>query len=155
MRCPYCGSDTDRVVDTRSRNKGRMIRRRRQCLDCNRRFTTVEAFEDEALYVIKSDGRSEPYARDKLLKGIQIACIKRPVTLEQMETIIDQVESEINAQFIKEIQSRQIGELVMNQLRLLDEVAYVRFASVYRQFQDTAEFERELKQLKTKRQKSK
>jgi len=150
MRCPYCGQDTDRVVDTRSRNGGRSIRRRRLCLKCGRRFITVEEIENKALFVIKSDGRCEPYDRKKLMKGIQIACIKRPVTLEQIEEVVEKIETEIESDFVKEIESRKIGELVTKFLRRLDEVAYVRFASVYRKFEDKEEFLKELKHLKTK-----
>lgn len=148
MRCPYCGQDTDRVVDTRPRNDGRVIRRRRLCLKCERRFITVEEIEDKALYVIKSDGRSEPYVRKKLMKGIQIACIKRPVGIAQIESIVEKIESKIDSKFVKEIESRKIGALVSRFLRQLDEVAYVRFTSVYRKFKDKEEFLKELNKLK-------
>lgn len=151
MRCPYCGQNEDKVVDTRPRDDGQIIRRRRRCLKCGRRFVTVEEIEDKALSVIKSDGRSEPYDRKKLMKGIQIACIKRPVTIEQIESIVEKIESEIGSEFIKEIESRKIGEIVTKFLRQLDEVAYVRFASVYRKFKDKEEFLKELKDLKTKK----
>ncbi|MFH1943600.1 MAG: transcriptional regulator NrdR [bacterium] len=151
MRCPYCGQNEDKVVDTRPRDDGQIIRRRRRCLKCGRRFVTVEEIEDKALSVIKSDGRSEPYDRKKLMKGIQIACIKRPVTVEQIESIVEKIESEIGSEFIKEIESRKIGEIVTKFLRQLDEVAYVRFASVYRKFKDKEEFLKELKDLKTKK----
>lgn len=148
MKCPFCGKDSDRVVDSRSRNEGRMIRRRRLCLECGRRFVTVEEIEDKALYVVKADGRREPFDRKKCMKGIQIACIKRPVSIEQIETVVEKIESEIESMMVREIQSRQIGELVSQHLRVLDEVAYVRFTSVYRKFQDKEEFLKELKQLK-------
>ena len=148
MRCPFCGKDDDRVVDSRSRKDGKIIRRRRLCQKCGRRFITVEEIEDKALYVIKSDGRRELYDRKKLLKGIQIACIKRPVTYDQIETIVFKIESEIEANFIKEVASRRIGELVSKFLRELDEVAYVRFTSVYRKFKDKEEFLKELRELK-------
>jgi transcriptional repressor NrdR len=151
MRCPYCGQNEDKVVDTRPRDDGQIIRRRRLCLKCGRRFVTVEEIEDKALSVIKSDGRSESYDRKKLMRGIQIACIKRPVTLEQIESIVEKIESEIVSEFIKEIESRKIGEIVTKFLRQLDEVAYVRFASVYRKFKDKDEFLKELKELKTKK----
>lgn len=148
MRCPYCGNDEDKVVDTRSRNDSKAIRRRRLCLKCGRRFITIEEIEDKTVYVIKSDGRREPYIRNKLMKGIQIACTKRPISIDQIESIIDNIESEIFSGFVKEIKSRHIGELVSRYLRQLDEVAYVRFASVYRKFKDKEEFLKELKNLK-------
>lgn len=153
MRCPYCGKDSDRVVDTRSRNEGRIVRRRRLCQHCERRFITVEEIEDKELYVVKSDGRTEPYDRKKLLKGIQIACIKRPVTNEKIEAIVDRIEMEIESDFLKEIETRQIGERVMALLRRLDEIAYVRFASVYRKFEDKEEFLETLKHLRSKKRK--
>ena len=148
MRCPYCGQDNDKVLDTRSRNDGKAIRRRRLCSECGRRFTTIETIEDKTLYVIKSDGRREAYDGNKLLKGIQLACIKRPISIVQIEQFVADVEAEIESDFVKEVESRKIGELVSNALRLLDEVAYVRFASVYRKFEDKNEFLKELKDLK-------
>ncbi len=148
MRCPFCGKDEDKVVDSRSRNEGRAIRRRRQCLQCGRRFITIEEIEDKTLYVIKSDGRREDYDRKKLMRGIQIACNKRPIPIEEIDRIVEKVEAEIESNFVKEIESRKIGELVSKLLRKLDEVAYVRFASVYRNFQDKDEFLKELKKLK-------
>ena len=148
MRCPYCGKDEDRVVDSRSREDGRVIRRRRQCLKCGRRFITRENIEDKTIYVIKSDGRRENYDRMKLTRGIQIACNKRPVSIEQIDKIIENIETEIQSDFVKEIESRNIGELVSMSLRQIDEVAYVRFASVYRKFQDKEEFLKELNKLK-------
>ena len=147
MICPYCGKDSDRVVDTRSRNEGRIVRRRRLCQHCDRRFITVEEIEDKGLYVVKSDGRTEPYDRRKLTKGIQIACIKRPVTNEQIEDIVHKIETEIESDFLKEIETREIGERLMKCLRKLDEVAYVRFASVYLDFKSAEEFMQELNQL--------
>ena len=148
MRCPYCGHNQNRVVDTRSRNNGKAIRRRRLCLTCERRFITVEEIEDKSLYIIKSDGRRELYDRNKLTKGIQISCSKRPVSIHQIETIVEKIESEIESDFEKEIESQKIRELVIHFLRQLDEIAYVRFASVYRKFEDKKEFLRELKKLK-------
>jgi len=148
MRCPYCGQDHDKVVDSRSRNEGRIIRRRRLCLNCDRRFITREEIEDKTIYVVKSDGRRELYNQKKLLKGIQIACSKRPISLDEMEDIINRIEREIESDFVKEIETSRIGEMVSKSLRKLDEVAYVRFASVYRKFEDKEEFIRELKQLK-------
>lgn len=148
MRCPYCGHNQNRVVDTRSRNNGKAIRRRRLCLACERRFITVEEIEDKSLYIIKSDGRRELYDRNKLTNGIQISCSKRPVSINQIETIVEKIESEIESNFVKEIESQKIGELVIYFLRQLDEIAYVRFASVYRKFEDKKEFLKELKKLK-------
>ena len=148
MRCPFCGKDEDKVVDSRSRNDGRVIRRRRQCLRCGRRFITIEEIEDKTLYVIKSDGRREDYDRKKLRQGIQIACNKRPIPIEEIDKIVERVEAEIESDFVKEIETRKIGELVSKLLKKLDEVAYVRFASVYRNFQDKDEFLKELRKLK-------
>ncbi|MCJ7697500.1 MAG: transcriptional regulator NrdR [Thermoplasmata archaeon] len=148
MKCPYCGHNQDRVVDTRSRNNGKVTRRRRLCLVCKRRFITVEEIEDKSVYVIKFDGRRELYNRDKLTRGIQISCSKRPVSISQIETIVDKIEREIESHFIKEIESQKIGERVIHYLRQLDEIAYVRFASVYRKFEDKKEFLSELKKLK-------
>ncbi len=149
MQCPFCGMDQDKVVDTRSRNNGRVIRRRRLCEHCGRRFITVEEIENKTLAVVKSDNRREPFDRHKLLEGIQIACNKRPVSIDQIEKLVERVESEIESEFVREVESRQIGELVIRHLRELDEVAYVRFASVYRNFKDKEEFLRELNQLKS------
>jgi transcriptional repressor NrdR len=146
MRCPACGTDEDRVVDTRSRNDGKSVRRKRFCLKCGRRFFTVEEIEDKTLSVIKRDGRRELYDRKKLVRSIQIACTKRPVPVDAIETIADDIESGMD--FVHEIDSQKIGEKVIGALRLLDEVAYVRFASVYRNFRDKDEFLRELNQLK-------
>jgi len=149
MRCPYCGKDEDKVVDSRPRDDGRAIRRRRSCLECGRRFTTIEEIEDKALYVIKNDGRREIFQRGKLMKGIQIACTKRPVSIEEIELLVEKIEVDLENAFVKEIESRKIGEMVAQALRKLDEVAYVRFASVYRNFKDKDEFLQELKELKT------
>ena len=154
MRCPYCGNDSDRVVDSRSRNEGRVIRRRRLCNICDKRFITVEEIEQKTVWVSKSDGRREPYDRKKLQRGIEIACIKRPVSTEQIESLVEKIESEIDANFKREIQSREIGEMVSRALRTLDEVAYVRFASVYRQFEDKEEFIRELRELDSQDEKT-
>ena len=147
MRCPYCGTDDDKVVDSRSRDEGRLIRRRRVCLQCGRRFSTLEEIEDKTLYVIKSDGRREEFDRRKLMRGIQIACSKRPVSIEALENLVARVEMEIEAQHAREVRSRDIGERVSRHLRAIDEVAFVRFASVYRNFKDKEEFLRELNQL--------
>ena len=148
MKCPYCGQDEDKVVDTRSRDDGKAIRRRRLCLECERRFITIEEIEDKTISVIKADNRREPYDRKKIMRGIQIACIKRPVPIEQIEELVLKIETDIQSDFIKEVESRKIGELISKYLRELDEIAYVRFASVYRKFEDKEEFLKELKQLK-------
>jgi len=147
VRCPFCGIDQDRVVDTRSREDGRVIRRRRLCENCDRRFITVEEIENKTLTIIKSDNRREAFDRNKLLRGVQIACIKRPVSIEQIEKLVDKVKVELESEFVKEVPSRRVGELVIQYLRELDEVAYVRFASVYRNFKDKEEFVHELNQL--------
>jgi transcriptional repressor NrdR len=146
MRCPACGADEDRVVDTRSRNDGKSVRRKRLCLRCGRRFFTVEEIEDKSVSVIKRDGRREPYDRKKLVLSIQLACTKRPVPVDAIESLVEDIESEMD--FVHEIDSRKIGEKVIGALRQLDEVAYVRFASVYRNFRDKEEFLRELNGLK-------
>jgi len=150
MRCPFCGNDEDKVVDSRSREDGRVIRRRRLCMKCDQRFSTIEEIEDKALYVIKSDNRREDYDREKLMRGMKIACIKRPVSIEVLEEIAARIEIELKSDFIREIHSREIGEMVSKRLREIDEVAYVRFASVYRNFRDKDEFLKELNQMKTK-----
>lgn len=147
MRCPHCGKDDDRVVDTRSRDDGRVIRRRRLCNVCGRRFITVEEIEEKTIYVIKADGRREIFDRKKIQKGIEIACIKRPVSRKQIESIVEKIESDINAEFIREVESRAIGEMISDALKKMDTIAYVRFASVYRKFEDKKEFLKELKQL--------
>lgn len=147
MKCPYCQHDHDRVLDTRTRNDGKTIRRRRLCLDCRRRFITIETIENKTLSVIKNDGRREPYNRNKLIRSIQIALKKRPVSIEQIEKIVDNVEVEIESDFVREVKSRAIGELVIRYLHELDDVAYVRFASVYRNFKDKDEFLKELNLL--------
>ncbi|MCM8792297.1 MAG: transcriptional regulator NrdR [Candidatus Omnitrophica bacterium] len=145
MRCPYCGFKEDKVVDSRSTASASAIRRRRECLKCGRRFTTYEYIEDTWLMVIKKDGRREPFDRKKILAGIMKACEKRPISLEKMEEIVRSVERTIQRTTEREVSSRRIGELVMEKLKLLDDVAYVRFASVYRQFKDVSQFMDELK----------
>jgi transcriptional repressor NrdR len=149
MRCPYCTHLDDKVVDSRSCREGKAIRRRRECQSCARRFTTYEYIENVPLTVIKADGRREPFDRGKLLEKIQLACYKTTVAAEQIEQLVDQVETEVSALSEKEVPSKVIGELVMERLRRLNEVAYVRFASVYRQFRDRNDFMRELEQLRT------
>ena len=147
MKCPFCSSDTDKVVDSRSSKNGESIRRRRECLKCNQRFTTYEYIEEVSLNVIKSDGTREPFDRKKLLKGITISCAKRPVPTDRLDEITDQISREIEKRGEREISSKIIGEIVMSHLKQLDEVAYVRFASVYRKFRDKSEFMEELKNI--------
>lgn len=147
MRCPFCSHLEDRVVDSRACREGMAIRRRRECLSCARRYTTYEYVENVPLTVIKRDGRREPFDRGKLLDKVQLACYKTTVPIEQIEQLVDQVETELGGLGDKEVDSKAIGELVMEKLRHLNEVAYVRFASVYRQFKDKNDFVRELAQL--------
>lgn len=147
MRCPYCGSLDDRVVDSRSSKEARAIRRRRECTTCGKRFTTYEYIEDVAPIVVKSDGRREQFDRSKIFQGIRIASTKRPIATGQIEELVEEVEARIERLGEKEVSTKTIGEMVMEGLRELDEVAYVRFASVYREFKDRSEFLRELEQL--------
>ena len=147
MRCPYCGSLEDRVVDSRSSRDGRAVRRRRECLACNRRFTTYESVESVPRQVVKRDGLREAYDRRKILNGLLLACTKRPIVTEQLEALIDRVEERLDGLEGPEVESRTIGEMVMEELQRLDPVAYVRFASVYRKFEDATEFARELRGL--------
>ena len=140
MRCPFCKEDQDRVVDSRSSDGGRVIRRRRQCQACERRFTTYEKTGDTfKLYVVKKDNSRVPYDRDKIVSGLQKACYKRPVSAEQIQQVADRVEENIFRNFDREVSSVFIGESVMKELRVVDKVAYIRFASVYRDFRDAGE----------------
>jgi transcriptional repressor NrdR len=148
MRCPYCGANNDIVTDTREREDGRVIRRRRYCRECGRKFTTKEMLVNLPVMVRKRDGRREVFDREKLRKGIEIACNKRPITPEQIDEIVGKIEGKIQDMKVREVESRIIGELVMDILKEVDDVAYVRFASVYRKFQDKEEFLRELSRLK-------
>lgn len=149
MRCPFCGHVEDRVVDSRELGEGTQVRRRRECLGCGKRFTTYERIEESPTLVIKRNGRREPYSRAKVLAGLVRACEKRPVTLADMEAMADKVDELINRKSSREISSREIGELLMRELRQKDQVAYVRFASVYRRFEDLEEFHRELESLRS------
>lgn len=150
MRCPSCDHVEDKVVDSRLSRGGRSIRRRRECLECGKRFTTYEQVEHEPLSVRKTTGAVEPYDRSKLLRSIGIACAKRPVSRTTIEQVVDQIEEDIESADQREISSQSIGEMVMEHLRGLDQVAYVRFASVYRNFQDTTEFMEEVRELVTR-----
>ena len=147
MKCPYCSFDEDKVIDSRPTDEGATIRRRRECLSCHKRYTTYEKVENLPVMVIKKDGTRQPYDRDKLRKGILRACEKRNISMDQIESLLDSIESKINNSPEREVTSEFIGELVMDNLRQLDEVAYVRFASVYRQFKDINTFMNELNKL--------
>ena len=147
MKCPSCGHLEDKVIDSRSAKEGQAIRRRRECLQCRRRFTTYETVETTPLLVIKKDGRREPFSREKILNGILRACEKRPIPAEKIHAIVDGLEADLLRQGIDEVKSSEIGERVMEALHTLDEVAYVRFASVYRHFKDLNQFLEELRSL--------
>lgn len=147
MRCPFCSFIESKVIDSRPTEENNSIRRRRECLKCGKRFTTYEKLESIALVVIKKDESRQPFDRNKVLKGIITACEKRPISIVQMERIADDIESELSQSMEREVRSTMIGEMVMEKLRMLDEVAYVRFASVYKQFDDLSTFMDELKGL--------
>ena len=147
MRCPFCREDNDKVVDSRSSGEGSIIRRRRECLSCGRRFTTYERLETLPIKVIKKDGRRETFSRANILNGFIKACEKRPISIETLDRIATEVENEIYAHHDREVTSRHIGELVMQRLRDLDKVAYIRFASVYREFEDVSEFVKEVRPM--------
>jgi len=151
MKCPFCSYKNDRVLDSRLSKDGKSIRRRRECMKCRRRYTTHEHIEDASLLVIKKDGRREKFDRNKIISGIIKACEKRPISLEKMEEVAASVEGAIFKDFDKEVKSRDIGEIVIQKLSKLDDVAYVRFASVYRQFKDVNQFMQELKGMLKKR----
>ncbi|MCX6574507.1 MAG: transcriptional regulator NrdR [Candidatus Aminicenantes bacterium] len=147
MRCPYCGFLESKVIDSRESKKGISIRRRRECLSCKRRFTTYEKIEEIPFMVVKKDGTRQPFDTQKLLRGMMRSCEKRPIQISQLEEIIEEIESILQERPDKEIGVAEIGQLVMDRLKELDKVAYVRFASVYREFGDVAEFRRELEDL--------
>ena len=147
MNCPFCGHLQDRVVDSRESKEGDSIRRRRQCLKCERRFTTYERIDEVPYMVIKKDGRREKFDRQKVLAGLLKACEKRPVSMTRLSELVNQVESKVIDSPDREISTTEIGEIVMDALRELDKIAYVRFASVYRDFQDEQAFFNELKNL--------
>jgi transcriptional repressor NrdR len=147
MRCPFCGHDEDKVIDSRPADEGAAIRRRRECISCSKRFTTYEKIENLPLLVVKKDGTRQPYDRDKLISGLLKSCEKRPVSTSQIEKLADNVELQIQNSLRREISSREIGEMVMELLKDIDEVAYVRFASVYRQFKDVNSFLQELNDM--------
>ncbi|WP_010272009.1 transcriptional regulator NrdR [Paenibacillus senegalensis] len=153
MRCPFCDHNGTKVLDSRSANDNKSIRRRRECEKCSRRFTTFEMVEETPLVVIKKDGSREEFNREKILRGLIRACEKRPVSMETLEQIVSEVERELRNTAHTEVESREIGELLMNQLYHVDEVSYVRFASVYRQFKDINMFMKELTEILTKNDK--
>jgi transcriptional repressor NrdR len=150
VRCPFCHHADDRVVDSRTSREGRAVRRRRECLRCTRRFTTYEYIEERPLTVFKRDGESEPYDRRKLLRSIQIACAKRPITSAEIDTLVEAIEREMDHREDAEVSSEELGRMVMERMRSRDHVAYVRFASVYRNFQDPEEFYQEIRDLAEK-----
>ncbi len=151
MRCPFCknigGKDNTKVIDSRLSGEGFVVRRRRECVECHRRFTTYEKVEERPLRVIKKDGRRVPFDRAKILRGLEKACEKRAVPSEKLEEITDEIEREIREVSEREVPAKMIGQLVMNKLRRLDDIAYVRFASVYRDFKEISDFLEELRPL--------
>jgi transcriptional repressor NrdR len=155
MKCPFCGFMDDKVIDSRLGKDGDIIRRRRECLKCERRFTTYERVEDVLPMVVKKDGRREPFDRNKILLGIKKACEKRPISVQAVENVVTAIEASFSESSDREIKSTEIGEKVMTRLRDLDDVAYVRFASVYRSFKDINEFMSELKDILDRRDSSK
>ncbi|WP_373049371.1 transcriptional regulator NrdR [Vulgatibacter sp.] len=151
MKCPFCGELEDKVIDSRLSQDGGAIRRRRECVGCDRRFTTYERVEEVTPLVVKKDGRREPFDRQKLLAGLQRACVKRPVSAENVDQLVTEVERRLQESGEKEVPSTTIGEMVMERLQPIDDVAYVRFASVYREFHDVTEFMNELSRLQAER----
>ena len=147
MKCPYCGYQESKVVDSRPTDEGERIRRRRECLSCGKRFTTYEVIETTPLMVIKKDNSREPFDRNKLLSGMLRACEKRPVSLNQLEQAIDEIEQSCQNSLVREVSSQKLGEYALAKLREIDQVAYVRFASVYNQFQDIHSFLEELNNI--------
>jgi transcriptional repressor NrdR len=147
MKCPYCGYADTKVIDSRMGKEGNNIRRRRECMECERRFTTYERVEEILPLVVKKDGRRQPFERLKVIAGIQRACEKRPVSIATIEKIVDELERQLQESGEREVDSSRIGKAVMDALQEIDEVAYVRFASVYRQFKDINEFMAELKDI--------
>ena len=152
MKCPFCGHLEDKVVDSRESKEGDSIRRRRQCLECQRRFTSYERIDEIPYMVVKKDGRRERFDRQKVLAGVLKACEKRPVSMIQLETIADKAEVMVQDTSEREVSTRDVGEMIMNELKTLDKVAYVRFASVYLDFKDVQEFMSELKDLLKQRE---
>ena len=153
MRCPFCRMDNDRVIDSRASEDGFAIRRRRECLKCKRRYTTYERLEEMTIKIVKKHGEREPFSRSKIRAGLEKACWKRPISDEQIDAVISAVESDIYANFDTEVESRELGERVMERLGELDQVAFVRFASVYREFKDVRDFVDELQPMLQDREK--
>ena len=147
MKCPFCKADDDRVVDSRASADGFAIRRRRECLACGRRYTTYERIEESPIRVVKKDGAREPFERRKILAGLMRACEKRPVSIDALEEIVSRIEHQVTDQFDREVPSKFIGRLVMREIRKVDQVAFVRFASVYRDFKDVTEFMDEIRPM--------
>lgn len=155
MKCPFCHADNDRVIDTRASEDGIATRRRRECLACKRRYTTYERIEGTSIKIIKKDGSREPFDRSKIKRGLEKACWKRPISDAQLEAIVADVENDLEANFDAEVESRQVGEIIMRRLLNLDQVAYVRFASVYRRFKDARDFVDELRPMLAESRKTK
>lgn len=145
MKCPFCRDENDRVIDSRAIQEGFAIRRRRECLSCRRRYTTYERIEESTIKVVKKDGSRDPFSREKIQRGLERACWKRPISDRDIEQTVAAIENDVYTSFENEIDSRRLGELVMDHLRDLDEVAFVRFASVYREFADAGDFVKELR----------
>ena len=143
MRCPYCKQDDDRVVNSRSTEGGQAVKRRRECASCERRYTTYERVEEKPLKVVKKDGRREEFSRQKLLEGLERACEKRPVSTDAIDSVVNEMETTLREEFEREVPAEEVGKLVMEKLRELDSVAYIRFASVYRNFKDVTDFAEE------------
>ena len=150
MKCPYCGYEETQVIDTRETENLEATRRRRECLKCNKRFTTYERVEETEIVVVKKDGKRERFERQKVINGILKACEKRDISLEKIEKLVDDVESDLRKRDSVEVESKVIGELIMKKLKSLDKIAYIRFASVYREFEDLERFEEELEKLQKK-----
>lgn len=151
MRCPYCRVDNDKVIDSRGSDDGHTIRRRRECLGCKRRYTTYERVEEMEIKVVKKDGVREPFNREKIKQGLAKACWKRPISDSQIDNAVAQIESDVYANYESEIETAELGEIVMKRLAQLDQVAFVRFASVYREFKDVRDFVDELQPMLKKR----
>ncbi|MCF8018452.1 negative regulator of transcription of ribonucleotide reductase nrd genes and operons [Petrocella atlantisensis] len=147
MKCPYCGTESIKVIDSRPSEENNAIRRRRQCENCEKRFTTYETVESMPLIIVKKDNSREPYSRDKLMSGLVRSCHKRPVAMKSIDALVDDIENQLYNAMKKEVDSSQIGEIAMEGLKSLDEVAYVRFASIYREFRDINTFMDELKKI--------
>ncbi|MCS7180678.1 MAG: transcriptional regulator NrdR [bacterium] len=147
MKCPYCGYLKDKVIDSRERDDGLLIRRRRACLKCRKRFTTYEEIDLKPLVVVKKDGRREKFNRDKIRIGIQKACEKRPISIDKIDKIVEEVEKDIRQRYEDEVTSKEIGQLVIKKLKKLDKVAYIRFASVYQEFDNINQFLKEIEKI--------